>query len=111
MPLYLITQGEMIADLAEKTGFPKGEVKHMLHALEEYIAAEVAKGNRVKVAGVLVEPKLKKAVKFKKNGARNPQTGEQVDRKAKPAKVVLKAKIASPLSKAKLPSVKKFESF
>jgi nucleoid DNA-binding protein len=109
MALYLITQSEMVNDLADKTGFPKGEVKHLLHALEEYTAAEVVKGNRVKIAGVVVGPVLKKATKARMG--RNPQTGEAVKIKAKPASVKLRAKVVAPLSKAKLPSAKKFESF
>jgi nucleoid DNA-binding protein len=109
MPLYLITQSEMVEDLAEKTGFPKGEVKHLLHALEEYTATEVVKGNRVKIAGVVIAPALKKATKSRMG--RNPQTGEPVKIKAKPATVKLKARIVAPLSKVKLPSAKKFETF
>lgn len=110
MPLYLITQSELVTDLSEKTGFPKGEVKHMLVAIEEYVAEQVKRGNRVKLAGgIVVEPRLKKATKSRMG--RNPQTGEPVKIKAKPATVKLSARINKPLSDAKLPSVKTLQSY
>jgi nucleoid DNA-binding protein len=109
MALYLITQSELVDDLAETTGFPKGEVKHMLSAIQEYVAREVGKGNRVKIAGIVVEPKLRQATKSRMG--RNPQTGEPVRIKAKPASVKLRAKVVAPLSKTRLPSAKKLTTF
>lgn len=110
MALPMATQGELVSELAETTGFPRGEIKHVLEALQNFVVDELQAGNRVKLCGVVIEPKVKAAVKFKKNGARNPATGETVDRKAKPASVKLKARPVAPLTKAKLPSVKKLQN-
>jgi nucleoid DNA-binding protein len=108
MALPMATQSEMVEELAEQTGFPKGEVRHLLEALQNFIVQEVGDGNRVKVAGVVIEPKLKKATKKRKG--RNPATGEEVMIAAKPASVKLKARVVAPLSRASLPSPKRLAS-
>lgn len=108
MATPLVTQTELVESLAEATGFSKGEIRNVLNALEETITENVAEGYRLRIAGIQVEPKLKKATKKRKG--RNPATGEEVMIKAKPASVQLKAKIVKPLKDAKLPSVKKLEA-
>jgi DNA-binding protein HU-beta len=107
LPLPMITQTELVSALAEDTGFPRGEVKHFLTALENLLTDEVKSGNRVKIAGVVVAPVLKKATKKRKG--RNPATGEEVMIPAKPAKTILRAKIVKPLADAKLPSARKLQ--
>jgi nucleoid DNA-binding protein len=108
MALPKLTSTELVSELAESTGYTKSDVRHFLDALAELITDCVGQGTRVQVGGILVEPKLKKARKSRMG--RNPATGESVKIPAKPASVVLKAKVVAPLSKAKLPSVKKLES-
>jgi len=105
MALPKLTQVELVDELAESTGWSKSDVRAFLTALGEVIKSCVQDGLRVQVAGILVEPKLRKAQK--KRMGRNPQTGEAVQIPAKPATVVLKAKPVAPLSKAKLPTARK----
>lgn len=107
MALQKLSQVELVEELAEQTGWSKGDVRHFLDSLFNVIEANVGAGYRVQVAGVMIEPKLRKA--SKKRMGRNPQTGEPVQISAKPAKVVLKAKPVSPLSKIDLPTPKALE--
>jgi DNA-binding protein HU-beta len=107
LALPMLTQADLVGALAEDTGFPRGEVKHFLTALENLLADEVKNGNRVKIAGVVVEPKLRRATKKRKG--RNPQTGEEVMIPAKPAKTILRAKVVKPLADTKLPSARKLQ--
>lgn len=104
MALPMATQNEMITELAEQTGYSKSDVRHFLDGLTDFITSEIKACNRVKVAGIQVEPKLKKATKKRKG--RNPQTGEEVMISAKPASVRVAAKVVKPLKDA-APSVKK----
>jgi len=105
MALPKLTQVELVDELAEETGWTRSDVRAFLEALGNVIEDCVKEGVRVQVAGILVEPKLRKAQK--KRMGRNPQTGEPVQIAAKPATVVLKARPVSPLSKAKLPTPRK----
>lgn len=108
MALPKLTQPELVEELADATGWTQSDVRHFLNALAEVVEANVREGYRIQVAGILVEPKLRKAQK--KRMGRNPQTGEAVPIPAKPATVVLKAKPVSPLSKTSLPSPRKLAS-
>lgn len=108
MATPLVTQTELVEGISDQTGFSKGEVKNFLNALETVITENVAEGYRVKVCGIQVEAKLKKARKARMG--RNPATGEEVKISAKPASVKLTAKIVKPLKDAKLPSTKKLAS-
>lgn len=108
MALPKLSQVELVEALAEDTGYSKSDVRHFLDSLLGIIEENVKDGVRVQVAGILVEPKLRKATK--KRMGRNPQTGEAVQIAAKPASVRLKARPVAPLSKAALPSPKKLAS-
>lgn len=107
MALPLLTQTELIGQLAEDTGWSKSDVRNFLDALDGVVTGNVEVGNRVKVAGIVVGPVVKPARKKRKG--RNPATGEEVTIAAKPASVALKAKIVKPLKDTKLPSVKKLQ--
>lgn len=107
MALPMLTQTELIDELAEETGWSKGDVRRFLEALSTVIQSNVTEGYRVKVAGIQVEPVLKKATKKRKG--RNPATGEEVMISAKPASTKLRAKIVGDLKKINLPSVKKLQ--
>jgi nucleoid DNA-binding protein len=108
MALPKLTQPELVDELAEESGWSASDVRRFLAALGQVIENNVTEGYRVQVAGVLIEPKLRKAAKARMG--RNPQTGEAVKISAKPAKVVLKAKPVAPLSKVELPTPKKLAS-
>lgn len=108
MALQKLSQVELVEELAEETGWSKSDVRAFLDALSSVIQNNVSDGIRVQVAGILIEPKLRKAAKARMG--RNPQTGEAVKIKAKPASVRLKAKPVAPLSKIDLPSPKKLAS-
>jgi nucleoid DNA-binding protein len=107
MALPMLNQADLVSEIADETGWSKSDVRRVLEALSAVIQNNVSEGYRVKVAGIQVEPKLKKARKKRKG--RNPATGEDVMIAAKPASVVLKAKPVKPLTDIKLPSTKKLE--
>jgi DNA-binding protein HU-beta len=108
MALPMMTQAELIEALSDLTGFQKGEIRHVLSAVDEVVAEQMKNGERIKIAGVVIAPTLKKATKKRKG--RNPQTGEEVMIAAKPASVRIKAKVVSPLSKAKVPSARALQN-
>jgi nucleoid DNA-binding protein len=108
MALPKLTQPELVEELAEETGWSKSDVRRFLDGLYNVIENNMREGYRVQVAGVLIEPKLRAAMKKRKG--RNPRTGEEVQIKARPASVVLKAKPVAPLTKVELPSVKKLQN-
>lgn len=103
MALPMATQVQMVEEIAEETGYAKGDVRHILAALEEFVLREIGDSRRVKIAGVVIEPKLKKATKARMG--RNPQTGEEVKISAKPASVKVKARVSKKIQEA-APSVK-----
>ena len=105
--LPLVTQSEMIADISERVGATRQDTKVFLDALNEFVVEAMANGERVKVAGIVVGPAVRPPQK--KRMGRNPQTGEEVEIKAKPASVRLRARIVKPLKDAKVPSVKKLQ--
>ena len=101
----MLSQTEMIGEIADRTGFARGEVKHVLATWEEVVLDEIKEGEKVKL-GQLAQLVVKIKPATKKRMGRNPRTGEDVVIKAKPASVVLKARV---LKKAKdsLPSIQK----
>ena len=107
MALYLMTQTELVDELAESLGWSKGDVKHFLSELEEIVKLNLKDCIRTKVAGVVVEPKLR--AKSKARMGRNPATGEPVKIKAKPASVRVAARITKPL-KDNAPTVRKLQN-
>lgn len=107
MALPMITNAQLVENLAEVTGFSKSEIRHVLSALEDEVHSALESCNRIKVAGVQIEPKLKKATKKRKG--RNPATGEEVTIAAKPASVKVHARVTKAL-KEYAPSVKKLNA-
>lgn len=107
MALTLMTQTELVAELAERTGWSKSDVKHLLAELEETIHENLKACVRTKVAGVTIYPHLRP--KQKARVGRNPATGDEVKIKAKPASSVVKAKVDSKL-KEHAPSTKKLQN-
>lgn len=105
--LPMLTQTELVEEIAEESGWSKGDVRRILDAISTVVQNNVTEGYRVKLAGVQIEPVLKKATKKRKG--RNPATGEEITIGAKPASVKLRAKIVNPLKGVKLPSTKKLQ--
>lgn len=109
MALPMRTAPMVIEGIAERTGHSKGVVKVILAALEDEVREAVESCERVKVAGVQIEPKLKPASKARVG--RNPKTGEDVKIAAKPASVAIKARVLAALkNNVSLPSVKKLKN-
>lgn len=106
MALPLLTQPQLVEELAYETGFSKQDTKIFLTALGVIVNDQVQLCNRVKFAGLIVEPALRKATK--KRMGRNPQTGEEVEVAAKPASVRIKLTATKPLKEA-APSVQKLK--
>ena len=109
MGLQLVKQTELVENIAESTGYSKGDVRHFLAALEDEVRDAISNCRKVKIAGVQIEPKLKKATKKRKG--RNPATGEEVTIAAKPASVQIKARVLASLGKDEsvVPSVAKLK--
>lgn len=107
MALPMVTNAELVETLAEQTGFSKGEIRNVLNAIDDAVSDALKNCYRIKVAGVQIEPKLKKATKKRKG--RNPATGEEVTIAAKPASVKVHARVTKAL-KEKAPSVKKLQN-
>lgn len=107
MALTMMSQAELVEDLANRTGWTKSDVKHLLAELEEVIHTNLRNCIRTKVAGVTIYPHLRP--KQKARMGRNPATGEEVKIGAKPASAVVKAKVDSKL-KQHAPSVKKLQN-
>lgn len=104
MALELMTQSGLIAELSERTGWNRSDAKRFLTELEEIVHENLGQCVRTKIAGIMIEPKLRKPTKKRKG--RNPQTGEEVMIAAKPASVRVAARVTKPL-KEFAPSVKK----
>lgn len=107
MALTMMTQTELVSELADRTGWSKSDVKHLLAELEEVIHDNLGACVRTKVAGVTIYPHLRP--KQKSRMGRNPSTGEEVKISAKPASTVVKAKVDSKL-KGHAPSVRKLQN-
>lgn len=107
MPLPMLTQNELVEAISDQTGYTKSEIRVTLSALTDVVNGTLAQCERVKIAGVIVEPALKKATK--KRLGRNPATGEEIEVAAKPASVRVKLTATKPL-KDSIPSVKKLRA-
>jgi len=104
VPLPMLTQPQLITELSDETGWTKSDVRQFLDSLETVITANLQKGQRVKVAGIQVECKLRSKLPQRKG--RNPATGKTITIEARPASVILKAKPVAPLSQIELPTVR-----
>lgn len=99
MPLPLVSQAELVDEIAEETGFAKGQIRHVLTELEKSITYHVGECHRVRVCGLLqIEPKVKK--KQAARMGRNPQTGADVEISAKPAGVRVAVRVLKPLKES-----------
>lgn len=108
MALPLLSQNDLVSEIAEETGFSKGEVRHVLVELENSITYHIGECHRVRIGGILqIEPKLKAKQKARKG--RNPATGEEIEIAAKPASTRVAVRVLKPLMEAvpALPKLRK----
>lgn len=85
-----MTKGEMLSEIAEKTGISKKQVSGVLDAYLETIIKTLKKDKKVKLPGLgILAVKNRKA-----RVGRNPMTGETIQI---PAKRVVKMRIAKDL--------------
>jgi hypothetical protein len=56
MALPLLTQSELVEELAEETGWSKSDVRRFLDGLDAVITSNVSDGYRVKISGVVIGP-------------------------------------------------------
>lgn len=87
-----LTKTQILNELSERSEVPKKDVATILEKLEELIAQELSKKGR---PGIFTLPgQLKIMVKVKKKQearvGRNPQTGEEIQIAAKPARKVVR---------------------
>lgn len=69
-----MTKTELIAAVAERTGTTKKDAERVVNAAFEVIAAELAKGEKVQIAGFgIFETRQREA-----RTGRNPLTGESI---------------------------------
>jgi nucleoid DNA-binding protein len=109
MALPMTTVAEMVEEIAELTGQSKSVVRVILAAQEDVVVEALENCERVKVAGIQIEPKLAPA--RKKRMGRNPATGEAVQIAAKPASVAIKVRVLASLKKrVSLPSTRKLSN-
>lgn len=105
-PMY--TQPNFVTDLNDATGISKSDIRHILDSGKEILEGVIAEGNRVKLFGLVqVESKLKKSTKARVG--RNPSNGEEVKIAAKPASVVLKARLLKPAKEIELVTTQKLK--
>jgi DNA-binding protein HU-beta len=100
-----LTQSQLTAEVADRSGLSKSDAKAALAALEDVVLEELGNAEKVRIGGLVqLVVRVKEATKARPG--RNPATGEEITISAKPASVTLRAR---PLAKAKgaLPSVQK----
>jgi DNA-binding protein HU-beta len=100
-----LTQSQLTAEVADRSGLSKSDAKAALAALEDVVLDELGNAEKVRIGGIVqLVVRVKEATKARPG--RNPATGEEITISAKPASVTLRAR---PLAKAKgaLPSVQK----
>lgn len=107
MALEMMTQTELAEELADRLGWTKSDVRHFMAELENVVHDNLKVCVRTKVAGIVIQPKLRK--KTKARMGRNPSTGEPVKIKAKPASVKVVGTVTKAL-KDHAPSVKKLQN-
>jgi nucleoid DNA-binding protein len=98
MALPMLTQTELVDAISDETGYTKSEIRVTLAALHDIVNYSLGNCERVKIAGVIIEPALRKATK--KRLGRNPATGEEIEVAAKPASVRVKLTATKPLKDA-----------
>jgi nucleoid DNA-binding protein len=105
----LVSQSQLVDRIQENwegngKELSKSDIKEVLTILEWVTEDAIENCERVKIAGVYIEPKL--VPKRKARMGRNPATNEEIKIPAKPASVTVKAKPTKAL-KDVVPSIQK----
>lgn len=110
MALPMLSGTEMVAEISDRTGIPKADVKHVLSELTDVIQEEIGNAHRVKIGQIVqLEPKVRKGIK-KGTMVMNPAEGKKVRHKGKPPSVKVTARVLSAVGKGNhLPSVQKVQ--
>ncbi|MBR6460105.1 MAG: HU family DNA-binding protein, partial [Actinomycetaceae bacterium] len=69
-----LNRTDLIAKIADKSGLSKTDADKALAALQEVLVASLAKGEAVKITGLLGVERTKRAARK----GRNPRTGEEI---------------------------------
>ncbi|SNU02277.1 DNA-binding protein HU-beta [Ruaniaceae bacterium KH17] len=88
-----VNRTDLVAAIAEKAGLKKTEADAALSALQDVLVESLAKGEAVKVTGLLSVERVERAART----GRNPRTGEEI---AIPAGYGVKITAGSNLKKA-----------
>jgi len=101
----MLTQTQLTAAVAERSGLSKNDAKRAIGALEEVVLEQLANAEPVKIGGLVqLTVRVKPATKARKG--RNPATGEEITIAAKPASVDLRPRVLAGAKKS-LPTVQK----
>jgi DNA-binding protein HU-beta len=100
-----LTQTQLAAAVAERTGISKAQAKNVIDALEEVVLTEIGNAEKVKI-GNLVQLTVRVKPPTKAREGRNPATGEVITIAPKPASVDVRARVLAK-TKAALPSLQK----
>jgi len=110
MALPMWTKQELVQYVAEAAELKQDQVRDVLEALDSAVEDALKECERIRIGTrvpVTIEPVLRKARKARMG--RNPATGEEVRIKAKPASVVIRAKVAKS-GQGVAPSVRKLQN-
>ena len=88
-----VNRTELIAAIAEQAGLPKTDADAFLGAFQDVLVENVAKGEAVKITGLMGIERVERAART----GRNPRTGEEIQI---PAGYGVKVTVGSSLKKA-----------
>ena len=88
-----VNRTELIAAIAEKTKLTKVQADEFLGAFQEVLVENIAKGEAVKITGLMGVERVERAART----GRNPRTGEEIQI---PAGYGVKLTVGSSLKKA-----------
>jgi DNA-binding protein HU-beta len=100
-----LTQSQLAAAVAERSGHSRAQAKTAIDALEEVVLSEIGNAEKVKI-GNLVQLTVRVKPPTKAREGRNPATGEVITIAPKPASVDVRARVLAK-TKAALPSLQK----
>lgn len=87
-----IAQAQLVQLISEDTGYSTSDVRHVLSSLNDIVIRELGNCEKVKI-GQIVQLEAKERKARKARMGRNPATGDPVKIAAKPADVVVRARV------------------
>jgi DNA-binding protein HU-beta len=88
-----LNKSELVSAIAAKSGLTKAQSEEALNAFQEVLVESLAKGEAVKLTGLLSIERVSRAART----GRNPRTGEEI---SIPAGFGVKVSVGSALKKA-----------